>query len=129
MIHITGTMTDLARSETGMNGIHIHELGDMSNGCESVGPHFNPTGQDHGGQTDAARHVGDLGNIAIDSSGSATLDLWDSQLQVDGPNSILGRSIVVSYSMKKIHQENLLNKLEKLSKNFFLYRFTQMKMI
>lgn len=79
-----------------MNGFHIHELGDMSNGCQSAGPHFNPTGQDHGAPTDSARHVGDLGNIAIDQSGTATLDLWDRLLDMEGPNSILGRSVVVS---------------------------------
>lgn len=96
MIRITGKVYNLERSQTGMNGFHVHELGDLSNGCQSLGPHFNPTGQDHGGPTDATRHIGDLGNLAIDQSGTATIDLYDSQLAMEGPNSILGRSVVVS---------------------------------
>ena len=76
MVHVTGTVYDLRRSRTGMNGIHIHELGDMSNGCESAGPHFNPTRSDHGAQTDTERHVGDLGNMVIDSTGTGTVDVW-----------------------------------------------------
>lgn len=89
-----------------MHGFHIHELGDMTNGCVSAGSHFNPHGQDHGAQTDAARHVGDLGNIAVDQSGTANLDLWDSLLEMDGPNSILGRCLVVSYSIQ-MHARNI----------------------
>lgn len=96
MVHVTGTLYDLRRSSTGMNGIHIHELGDMSNGCESAGPHFNPTRSEHGAQTDTERHVGDLGNMVIDSTGTGTIDVWDNLIALDGQHSILGRSIVVS---------------------------------
>lgn len=96
MVHVTGRLYDLRRSRTGMNGIHIHELGDLSNGCESAGPHFNPTQSDHGAQTDTERHVGDLGNIVIDPTGTGTVDVWDNQIALQGQYSILGRSIVVS---------------------------------
>lgn len=102
MIHVTGTVYDLRRSRTGMNGIHIHELGDMSNGCESAGPHFNPTRREHGAQTDTERHAGDLGNMVIDSTGTGTIDVWDNQIALDGEYSILGRSIVVSFLSRNI---------------------------
>ena len=42
------------------------------------------------------RHVGDLGNIVADADGKATLDIIDKQLKLSGPNSIIGRAVVVS---------------------------------
>lgn len=29
-------------------GFHIHELGDLSNGCNSTGSHYNPLNKNHG---------------------------------------------------------------------------------
>jgi hypothetical protein len=36
---VTGNVTGLS---AGLHGFHIHLKGDMREGCESVGPHFNP---------------------------------------------------------------------------------------
>lgn len=36
---ITGVITGLTK---GLHGFHIHEKGDLSNGCASTGGHFNP---------------------------------------------------------------------------------------
>jgi Cu-Zn family superoxide dismutase len=36
---ITGNVTGLS---AGLHGFHVHLKGDMREGCESVGPHFNP---------------------------------------------------------------------------------------
>ena len=61
----------------------------------STGPHFNPAGKTHGAPTDEERHAGDLGNITANADGVAVLDLRDAQIPLDGPNSILGRAVVV----------------------------------
>lgn len=36
---IRGNITGLTE---GKHGLHVHETGDMRNGCENIGDHFNP---------------------------------------------------------------------------------------
>jgi len=76
-------------------GMHIHEFGDNTNGCTSAGPHFNPFKKSHGAPGDEERHVGDLGNISTDAQGNAVGELTDRLIKLIGPESILGRTIVV----------------------------------
>lgn len=38
-IQITGQVHGLTE---GLHGIHVHEKGDLRDGCMSTGPHFNP---------------------------------------------------------------------------------------
>ncbi|CAD8069792.1 unnamed protein product [Paramecium sonneborni] len=78
-----------------LHGIHIHEYGDLSNGCTTAGSHYNPFGHDHGGPLDEKRHIGDLGNIKTDERGNGYLTYEDNQIQLYGEYSILGRSVVV----------------------------------
>ncbi len=80
----------------GKHGFHIHEKGDCSApDASSAGPHFNPTGAKHGGPNDAVRHAGDFGNITADASGNATFETVDKHISFDGPNSIIGRGVIV----------------------------------
>lgn len=90
---VTGEVTGL---KPGTHGFHIHQFGDYTSGCVSAGSHFNPSGKQHGGPTDEDRHAGDLGNIEAGADGKATIDIVDNQIPLEGPNSILGRSVVVS---------------------------------
>ncbi|RDX49886.1 hypothetical protein OH76DRAFT_1438193 [Lentinus brumalis] len=77
------------------HGFHVHASGDLSNGCTSAGPHFNPFERTHGAPTDINRHVGDLGNIAADSKGVAAFSFEDTLISLNGPLSIIGRTVVV----------------------------------
>lgn len=79
----------------GLHGLHIHETGDVSAGCASVGNHYNPRGSPHGGLDDNidSRHAGDLGNIRADDSGRATFRFMDNILEVW---EIIGRSVVIT---------------------------------
>ena len=87
---ISGTITGLAE---GLHGFHIHEFGDLSDGCDSAGGHYNPTGVDHGDIDNG--HVGDLGNITADSNGVAKFSIKAKRIHLHGPTSIVGRAVVV----------------------------------
>lgn len=80
----------------GKHGFHIHEFGDCTApDLTSAGGHFNPTQVAHGAPTDHTRHSGDLGNIVADEKGMATLEWVDPMMQLSGPNSIIGRAVIV----------------------------------
>ncbi|KAK9320905.1 superoxide dismutase [Lipomyces orientalis] len=78
-----------------LRGFHVHEFGNMTNGCISAGGHYNPFGKTHGAPTDEVRHVGDLGNVATDAEGTARGSTTDSLISLIGPLSVLGRAIVI----------------------------------
>ncbi|XP_043673595.1 copper chaperone for superoxide dismutase isoform X4 [Vespula pensylvanica] len=89
---VDGTVDGL---EPGQHGIHIHECGDISKGCESVGEHFNPYNSIHGGPEDdiSKKHIGDLGNIEADNNGRALFRKINQFLTV---SDIIGRSLVIT---------------------------------
>ncbi|CAH0698328.1 unnamed protein product [Spodoptera exigua] len=67
----------------GMHGVHVHTAGDLSQGCKSIGEHYNPCGAPHGAPEDPMdrRHAGDLGNIVADETGRATFRIVDNVLK------------------------------------------------
>jgi len=87
---VKGTITGLTPGE---HGFHIHEFGDMSDGCKSMGGHYNPDGVDHGDINEG--HVGDLGNITADESGTAKFTIEAKRVDLLGDRSVIGRGFVV----------------------------------
>ena len=90
---ITGRLTGLTPNQK--HAFHIHELGDLSDGCVSLAGHYNPWGETHGGPESCHRHVGDLGNIQANEEGVAEFEFVDNKIHLIGPHSIIGRSCVV----------------------------------
>jgi len=78
------------------HGFHIHEYGDLSEGCESMCAHFNPLGKKHGGPESQERHVGDLGNLITDKDGVARYIFSDNVIRMYGQKyNILGRGLII----------------------------------
>jgi Cu-Zn family superoxide dismutase len=80
----------------GKHGFHIHEYGDLTEGCKSGCQHFNPFGKSHGGLNSSERHAGDLGNI-ISNNKKAKGTIIDNVLSLDfnKKTCIIGRMIIV----------------------------------
>ncbi|KAL0477620.1 superoxide dismutase, Cu-Zn family [Acrasis kona] len=89
---IQGKITGL---KAGKHGFHVHQYGDLTNGCITAGPHFNPGNKTHGGPGIEERHVGDLGNVVADKDGVAKIDLVDEQVVLSGRDSVIGRSLII----------------------------------
>jgi Cu-Zn family superoxide dismutase len=87
---------DISGLSPGKHGFHVHEFGDCrAPDGTSAGGHYNPTGQPHAGPEQKNRHMGDLGNIEADNSGKAHYERVDSQLVLNGPDTIIGRGFIV----------------------------------
>ena len=79
----------------GLHGFHIHEYGDLREGCSSLCQHYNPKNKNHGGPNDKERHVGDLGNIEANKKGIVNMKFVDKEVKLRGKYSVIGRSIVI----------------------------------
>lgn len=97
-VQIAGSITGL---EPGAHGFHIHQYGDCSApDASSAGDHFNPHDDPHGSPRDLedAHHVGDLGNIVANEQGEAEFSIEDNEIRLSGPESVIGKALVVHAS-------------------------------
>ena len=82
-------------SPNSVHAMHIHEFGDLTDGCTTCGTHYNPFKKNHGGPMDSVRHVGDLGNLKANDKGEVFFSMKDIQVKLQGENSVIGRSVVL----------------------------------
>jgi superoxide dismutase, Cu-Zn family len=94
MTEIRGRITGLP---PGKHGFHIHEYGDLTEGCASACAHWNPYGAPHGDPNEprTKRHAGDLGNIVANQHGVATIRMIDPLTHTSGKHNIIGRSLMI----------------------------------
>lgn len=89
-----GTLDNLNDYKNKYLAMHVHQYGDLTNGCTSCGPHYNPLATFHGG-VKGERHIGDLGNIYVNDSGKSKFKI---KINVSEPSFLalfIGRSIVL----------------------------------
>ena len=79
----------------GKHGFHIHQAGDLTDGCTSACSHFNPSNKTHGGPNDRKRHAGDLGNITASKTGKVKTTRRDHIIKLRGKYNIIGRAVVI----------------------------------
>ena len=79
----------------GLHGFHVHEFGDLTDGCASTGGHFNPAGVSHGAHDAEERHAGDFRMMEAGEDGWAHYVYGDPLAMLSGPLSIVGRGLVL----------------------------------
>lgn len=77
-----------AEANSSSRAIHVHQFGDLSQGCESTGAHYNPLAVPH------PQHPGDFGNFAV-RDGRLFKYRGNLAASLAGPHSIVGRAVVV----------------------------------
>ncbi|XP_049823625.1 superoxide dismutase [Cu-Zn]-like [Aethina tumida] len=93
-VYVRGNITGLSE---GKHGFHIHQAGDLREGCSKLGPHFNPFLLQHGDRLDFVRHVGDMGNLEANGEGRAEFEFVDRLMSlIGGSRSIIGRAVVIT---------------------------------
>jgi copper chaperone for superoxide dismutase len=88
---IDGTIDGLKPGN--VHQLTIHECGDLSQGCDSVGDVFHPT------NSGDCRPCGDLGPIEVANDGRASFRREDHVLKL---TDIIGRSLVVNTEGKRV---------------------------
>ena len=82
----------------GKHPFHVHEVGDCSApDGSSAGGHFKPT-ETQSGPDGKTLDVADLGKLTANSKGTARYTFKDKLIHLSGPDSIIGRAVVIHAS-------------------------------
>ncbi|KAM4708946.1 extracellular superoxide dismutase [Cu-Zn] [Discoglossus pictus] len=79
--------------------IHIHNFGDLTDGCDSAGGHYNPFSVNH------PHHPGDFGNFRV-KDGKIQKQMANIEATLFGPESVIGRSVVVHQQVDDLGRGN-----------------------
>ena len=74
---------ELENLPEGGHGFHIHETGECQPDFQAARGHYSPLGNEHGFDTPAGYHVGDLPNVYVAADGTATADFFAPHLTLD----------------------------------------------
>ena len=87
---------DISGLSDGKHGFHIHECGDLTDGCKSACAHFNPYNKKHGDIDSDEHHAGDLGNIiSKDGKAQGTINAKVLSLSFKSRACIIGRMAII----------------------------------
>ena len=77
--------------------VHLHEHGDCGDKGQMAHGHWNPTNAQHGKWESGSFHLGDIGNVRLDSKGRGTLTINTKLWTLGGAPStnILGKAVIV----------------------------------
>jgi len=77
----------------GTYGVHVHAVGRCDPpGFESAGPHWNPTGHQHGTLNPMGPHLGDLPNLSVGTNGGGAVEFAIGGATLDrGDDALLDR--------------------------------------
>ncbi|KAK0138872.1 Extracellular superoxide dismutase [Cu-Zn] [Merluccius polli] len=89
--YMNGFRAEGAGDAAHLRAIHIHQFGDIGEGCGATGGHYNPYGAPH------PAHPGDFGNFAV-RDGKIVAEKESANATLSGPLSVIGRAVV-------LHQE------------------------
>ncbi len=94
IVSVSGTVTGLKPNSA--HAFHVHENGDCSApDFSTAGSHFNPTKSPHGAHGSGLHHLGDMPPLMADATGTANVSFNSQTLTLRGPNSIIGKSVIV----------------------------------
>ena len=87
---------EISGLEPGVHAFHVHVYGDCTAAnATSAGTHFNFAGSALNPPADIDRITGNLGELQADEAGSATLSVNIPMANLQGPYSIIGRSVII----------------------------------
>ncbi len=86
----------------GVHAVHFHQIAKCDPpDFKSAGPHFNPTGKQHGFENPMGHHAGDMPNFTVKENGTAKTTVKDEDVVLgtgSEPNSLFangGTAIIV----------------------------------